>query len=521
MLELKKQVLKQNTEKSRAFTQITLDDDCIVKDNKPDVIKIIHTRGSVCFEENKVSNQTVWVTGKLKFTVLYRSDEKEGKLESLSDVVPFGEKLILDGVEDLDTVKLTGTLEDLAISAINSRKLAVRALIGIGAVAEQQREETLVNAVIGEEDVQQRLEEKEMLLPVTSKKDILRTHNEINLPGARPNIGRVIYHNVDVRNREITLGSGRVQLQGEAGVTVLYASEEGQPEWYDITVPINGMMDVEEAEGQSLDWIKAVPSEIELEAAADYDGEMRTLHLDIVFDMDVKIWNEESVQVLTDAYALDRNLKPQYERMCLWRLLMKNVAKHRISEQMTLESGQEKILQLCSYEGDLHMDQVEQVDNGLQVEGVLLLHILYATADDSFPVGHAFAQVPFSQTVDVPGLRADDRNITYELEPGIDQLQVNLLDSDRYEVKAAVRLATLVLSEECMDKIVEIEEEPFDVESLQGQPGLTGFVAQEEQDLWDIAKKYHTTVQELVATNGLKAPRLKLGDKILIVKSVS
>ena len=72
-----------------------------------------------------------------------------------------------------------------------------------------------------------------------------------------------------------------------------------------------------------------------------------------------------------------------------------------------------------------------------------------------------------------------------------------------------------------MDKIVEIEEEPFDVESLQGQPGLTGFVAQEEQDLWDIAKKYHTTVQELVATNGLKVPRLKLGDKILIVKSVS
>ena len=81
-MELKKQVLRQNTEKSRAFTQITLDDDCIVKDNRPDVIKIIHTRGSVSFEESKVSSQTVWVTGKLQFTVLYRSDEKSGKLES-------------------------------------------------------------------------------------------------------------------------------------------------------------------------------------------------------------------------------------------------------------------------------------------------------------------------------------------------------------------------------------------------------------------------------------------------------
>ena len=294
-MELKKQVLRQNTEKSRAFTQITLDDDCIVKDNRPDVIKIIHTRGSVSFEESKVSSQTVWVTGKLQFTVLYRSDEKSGKLESLTDSVAFGEKLILDGVEELDTVKLTGKLEDLAITAINSRKLAVRALIGIYAVAEQQRQEELVNAIVDESDVQQRQEEKEMLLLVTSKKDILRTHNEANLPGARPNIGRIIYHNVDIRNREVTLAGGRVQLQGEAYVTVLYAGEEGSLEWFDVMVPVSGAMELDEAVGESLYWIRTGAADIELEAVNDYDGEMRTISLDIVFDMDIKVWNEETV----------------------------------------------------------------------------------------------------------------------------------------------------------------------------------------------------------------------------------
>ena len=44
-MELKKQILKQNIQKSKAFTQVTLDDDCIVKDSKPDIIKIIHTKG--------------------------------------------------------------------------------------------------------------------------------------------------------------------------------------------------------------------------------------------------------------------------------------------------------------------------------------------------------------------------------------------------------------------------------------------------------------------------------------------
>lgn len=520
-MELKKQVLRQNTEKSRAFTQITLDDDCIVRDNKPDVIKIIHTRGSVSFEETKVSNQTVWVTGKLKFTVLYRSDEKSGKLESLCDSVTFGEKLLLDDVDELDTVKLTGRLEDLAISAINSRKLAVRALIGIGAVAEQQGEEELVNAVTEDEDVQQRQEEKEMLLLVTSQKDILRTHNEVNLPGTRPNIGRIIYQNVDIRNREVALANGRIQLQGEACITVLYASEEGQLEWFDAMLPITGAMELDEAEGQSLCWIRATPSDIELEAINDYDGEMRTLSLDIVFDMDVKVWNEASVQVLTDAYALSRNLIPQYEKMSAWKLLMKNMAKLRVSEQLALENGQEKILQLCSYEGEINVDHVEMVDNGLSVEGVLLLHILYATADDSFPVGHAFAQVPFAQVIDVPGLSADAEDVIYELDPGIDQLQVNLLDNDRYEVKATLSLSALVLSEERFEKIVGIGEEPFDVESLQGQPGITGLVAQTDEDLWNIAKKYHTTEQEIIAVNGLKSSKLRTGDKIIIVKNVS
>ena len=146
-MELKTQQLKQNTIKSKAFTQVTLDDDCIVRDSKPDIIKIIHTKGNVAFEETKISNQTVWVTGKLTFTVLYRSDATGNKLETMTDSVNFGEKIFMEEVEELDTVRLSGKLEDLSINAINSRKLAVRAVIGIQAVCEQLEEQELIREV--------------------------------------------------------------------------------------------------------------------------------------------------------------------------------------------------------------------------------------------------------------------------------------------------------------------------------------------------------------------------------------
>lgn len=53
----------------------------------------------------------------------------------------------MDEVEERDTVNLSGDLEDLNISAINSRKLAVRALLGIHAVCEVPVEEEIVSGV--------------------------------------------------------------------------------------------------------------------------------------------------------------------------------------------------------------------------------------------------------------------------------------------------------------------------------------------------------------------------------------
>lgn len=84
------------------------------------------------------------------------------------------------------------------------------------------------------------------------------------------------------------------------------------------------------------------------------------------------------------------------------------------------------------------MDHVEPVENGLEVEGILTVDILYATTDDSFPIAHTQEQIPFTQIVDVPGMKGHTEDISYEIEPAIDQLAVNLLDNERFEVKAVI-----------------------------------------------------------------------------------
>jgi LysM repeat protein len=57
------------------------------------------------------------------------------------------------------------------------------------------------------------------------------------------------------------------------------------------------------------------------------------------------------------------------------------------------------------------------------------------------------------------------------------------------------------------------------MEWLAGQPGVVGYRVKNET-LWDIAKAFHTTEDEITDTNALKSPILQPGQKLVIVKQM-
>ena len=59
------------------------------------------------------------------------------------------------------------------------------------------------------------------------------------------------------------------------------------------------------------------------------------------------------------------------------------------------------------------------------------------------------------------------------------------------------------------------------MESLENQPGFVGYVVQENEDLWEIAKNYHTTVSHIMETNHLLEEEISVGSKLIIVKDIA
>lgn len=238
--------------------------------------------------------------------------------------------------------------------------------------------------------------------------------------------------------------------------------------------------------------------------------------------------------MLEDVYSLKKEIIPVCTGVTLHHISVKNDSQCRLTEQMELAESQEKILQICSCEGTVHLESTELTEQGVRAEGILVTELLYITTDDQMPIGSAREIYPFEQLIEIPQQTArTERNKPEELEAlerknklqteldcRISQLSAVMLDQDHVEIKAVIGLDLLAFEQEQIDNITDTREEPLDMEQLQKRPGLVGYIAKDGDSLWSIAKENHTTVEDILRDNHRTNEDLRRGEKILIVKKV-
>ena len=138
--------------KAKKQMQITIDQDCNVADTKPDVEKMIQTRGIVKIQETEMMVDRVRIKGEFVFQGLYGTNDTSACLESLEYSLPFEEYVHIEGVLPSDYVKVKYTIDDINTILINSRKISIRVLLTFSfQITEEMKEKGIIE--IHEENV--------------------------------------------------------------------------------------------------------------------------------------------------------------------------------------------------------------------------------------------------------------------------------------------------------------------------------------------------------------------------------
>ena len=125
--------------------------------------------------------------------------------------------------------------------------------------------------------------------------------------------------------------------------------------------------------------------------------------------------------------------------------------------------------------------------------------------------------LPFRCVAEADGISRDS---VWQLNLGVEQLTAVMLGGDSVEIKAVVSADLLVLQPIRESVVTEVSAGPLDLKKLQEMPGIVGYVVQPEDTLWKIAKKFHTTVDQVREMNGLSEGGIKKGDRLILVKEI-
>lgn len=518
-MELVKKKIHMDRTASKAGTQMVLEEDVNISDNRPDAGNLATVRGDVVMDEIRVNDDRVSLKGKLQVQILYLTEE-EGMCASMEASLPFEEKVNMEGVHNGDTILPSWTIEDLSVGLINSRKMSVQAMIAFHLELEEKIEQEMAVDLYHEEPVEYRKQLHPLLQIAVNKKDIFRIKEEMELPNNLPNAFQIIWYSVTLNNVEFKAMDGKIALQGDMNAFFLFEGEGDNDRtlWYEHTSPVNGMIECHGCRDNMVPDIRYTASQCNVEIKPDFDGEERVFCVENVLDLEIRLYEEENLEILSDIYGVEKEIEAVTTEVPLKSLLTHNTGKCKVADHARIQNPEMHMYQVLHSEGEIQVGEQSIVENGISVSGTLHVTTIYLCANGQNTLYATKSSLPFDCLIEVPEMDLyGECHIHWNLE----QLGVTMLDSDELDIKAVLNFDALVFTSGKTDLITDIKVSDLDMNKISELPGIVIYIAGTGDTLWDIGKKYYVPIAQLKEVNDLVSEEIKAGDKILVVKGVS
>ena len=516
-MELVKEHMKLVHFIGKTQEQIALEEDFIVPDVKPDVSVLIAENGDVKITEARVKEGKLFVRGKLEFSVLYVAADKEKQLNKMSGSIPFEETLTMDGLSEEHMIKVRWDIEDLRTRMINSRKISVRSIIALSVQVFCVRDELAVSEECHLPGAYAKGEMLNFSQLHTQKRDILRVRGAVALPGSKPDMLDIIWGRAQPGKMQIKVLDGCIHVRGMLHVFVMYASgEDEQPlQYFGTDMEINERLDVEGATEEMIGHIEMKMIQQDLQIHQNEDGEMRKVDVEVVMEVSMALYEEKRMCLMQDAYANDRTLLPQKTQLVYDNVCMQNQSVCEVNHTLPIENHSGKVLQICQTDARVKVDQSSITPEGVKIEGVVYVQILYIAADDQIPVNVIRGVIPFEHLVETGPLGAQ---CVQEVIANLGDVNSSMPDSEHMEVKIELVFNTMIFEHHTMHVITDIEEKPRDYQNEEKIPSMVGYIVRQGDTLWQLAKQYATTCERVMQLNDLETEEILPGQKLLIMR---
>ena len=502
------------------ISQILLEGDIIVPDTKPDMALVLQADANISIDKIETFADRINYAGKLNIQVLYLAGQNERTVHSISVSTSIDDFLNIEGAQKDSLVDFKADIQNIEYDMINDRKISYRAVVNTTVTVLNQEQTEIITDVEGLESGQKQLQNLTMKKIVLQKGDRFSIKDEISVPSGKPNIQEILQTNVSIINQEAKSLNGKIQITGTLSITTLYKGDDNENllEFMEHQISFNGVLDTPIAidemfcDATTTVWDKYV------QITSDDDGEDRIIELDITIGANIKLTTLQELEILEDAYSTTKELEMERKTISYPRFVCRNKTQNNVNELVRLGGEYPPILQIVRIKGKAHLDDVKVVIDKVVAEGAVEIDILYIASSDEMPLYYHKVLVPYRQIIEAKGA---DVHMNANVEIYVDNVNFSMQHDKEIDLRIGLTFATHVGENIETTMVQEINFLELDTNYIDSLPSITVYIVQKGDTLWKIAKKYNTTVSEIVELNDIDNPdAIYIGQKLLLLKKV-
>ena len=483
-----------------------LECDVLLPDSSPDIQRILRCEVTPALLSAGVNGEKLEIDG-LAAAHLYYLDE-EGLLNQVEYKIPYTKSIELKSAPTSPHVSVTQSVDYFNCRAVSPRRLDMRGAVSIRARVTAQEEEQAVNgAQEGGLQFLRETSETVQTLPQGCRPFTLR--EELELGYGKPPVGQVIRAGAVGEVTDCKVISGKAVTKGELRLRVLYRSEEDptQLELMEYTLPVSQVIDLEGAQEDCGCQARYEVTGLEVTPRANGEGENRSLAVELSANACADAYRSQELETASDCYSTRYETKPTVRPMGFLRLIELVDDTFPYQEQLSLPQGTQEVVDLWCVAGP---PAVRTDGEGVQVSGKLTVGLLLR--DQEGQLSYQEQARDYSRTLPV---REGTENLVFHPRVWVGDCSFNLTGQDQVEVRCSLQLQgplfSLTRKKVISDVAVEESRPKARRENL-----LYLYYASQREPLWEIAKRYNTSVEAIQEGNQLEDTVLNEKKMLLI-----
>ena len=513
-MELIKDIIKIDSRMDFGKYQTFIESEVVVPDIKSDVYEIVDTQGYIALSKIDVSDGKLVCRGSFNYNVMYIADDKS-TLSNVCGKIDINEVIEKDTiVQDMEHM-LYPEVEHVDCTIMNERKIRVGALVNIkGSLFEKQRLD-IVKDVSEVECIQKHRKEivYQDIVGIEKTESVIRDTIAIS----SEEVSAIINIAPIVKVKESRIADNKVIIGGVLSISPLACTYDGDIVELDkVNMDFTQFIEVPGAfDGMKEETILSI-GDFNYNFKQNAESNTCMLEIECTVCCKVKVTDEVTREVLQDAYSPQKMVKFDHRLINLNKALCTMTENFTIRETLNNDYDNVEIKDIVSVCPSISIENAYIEGNKSIIQGIIKAVVLFVPVEGEKMIYKISEEIPFENDINIENL-TDTCSIFNTV--CIDRVEADL---NRNQIDIVIKVKRFT---EAMDKKSEsfiIKGEDQGEYDLSKAPSIIVYICKEGDNLWDIAKKYNTTEEEIAQVNEIKVDEpIKPGKCLILQKKAA